>query len=1021
MAEGKARIGERVNMQLHLRFILQQPFTEFNDVMKLEKLISRGKVLGGSVLLMDVVLAEKHLLKLKVFLRDIAIIQRVCRGYMCRKRLQRQRTLNFNRINYLRKVKLQSKELARVFVAEVMDHCVHSHSTETMRPLLRIAAHMSDMYVIASVHLKARGTRKHIGLPCPLCTRTNKKELKPVESSTDLEMIATNTPLVCICRMVMMEEQWVVRAYDPLSGATHTKDLDITEVQQTIIDISAAHAFLDPLYKLKALFALNGSLHCDPLGPLFDRSTADLYCTNGDLNPSPSLAEINSSKESAVLFSLPKNLSNTLLSAARSTNNYFKEIDLLEGLRCRGSQSPLVVSNILDLSTITVSKKAWEPLTDYYEAIRLKAWAAYFMLALETMYSNTILALSNCKILVLRLHESVQWANMIVEDCLANLCRTELLLAEATAKVQRAMQLSHNNLEEVTMQERGLQENWKNAWSSLEDGNEWIGLNHRRKYLRVLNIQETEYQTSVVNFAEESKKLKNAIALVVRLQDDVSKNREWVKTFRPNVDLAAVVSGKIKILTDELVKAVMKTFSLPYKRIMEVSSTSSNMVTGRRLQRVPFDAVFARDQYVRTRHAYRSAWKSFGSLPLAPRASNLLPDPCKPDVTRCVVEIFYDPLTTNYLLRVSEECLIEEAVQHKDLGLPYEAFTNVTPTYPNELLLNKGDMDTLFATSPEWPRYLQFNQVVPQTKANRKALNFDSTVPVTILDERPKTSDSQDSQEPLKPSRLSQQNSQKQDKHTSHPSTSLSDKPASRSRMRSRQNLPPANPSPSHSLSPERIPELGVSQNSSLDSYQVGVSQNSSSDSFQGPQNTNLAQNKLRKKSLKSSSSDSVTSMNQTSITRSLRRSSTAPSPVPYPAPSPGKRSKPRSTPVSRLKSRKKRPAKTDSDNSDTEGHLKSADILQTRPLDGSKVWILKKDKFNDLPITYRARRFAVEEVERNRALLLFTYMRLQPHTGRVCLGLFHLQRRTTHLTGKMENCCWHEDAMKARIVFIYI
>jgi hypothetical protein len=1007
MAEGKARIGERVNMQLHLRFILQQPFTEFNDVVKLEKLISRGNVLGGSVLLMDVVLAEKHLLKLKVFLKDIAIIQRVCRGHICRERLLRNRTLKFARMNYLRKVKRQSKELARLFVAEVMDHCVHSNSTEVMRPLLRIAAHMSDMYVIASVHLKARGTRKHIGLLCPLCTHTNKKEPRAIESAADLEMIATNAPLVCTCRMVMMQEQWVVRAYDPLSGATHTKDLDITEVQQIIIDISAAHTFLDPLYRLKILFALNGSLYCDPLNPLFESSTADLYCTNGDLSPSPSLAMINSSKESAVLFSLPKILSDTLLSAARSTKNHFKDIDLLEGLRYCGSQGPLVVSNILDLSTIAVSKKAWEPLTDYYEAIRLKAWAAYFMQALETLYSNSILALSNCKTLVLRLHESVQWANMTVEDCLANLCRTELLLAEATAKVQRAMQLSHNNLEEVTMQERGLQENWKNAWSSLEDGNEWIGLNHRRKYLRVLNIQEQEYHISVVHFAEETKKLRDAIALVVRLGDDVAKNRQWVNTFRPNVNLAAVVSGRIKILTDELVKAVMKTFSLPYKRIMEVGSSSSNMVTGRRLQRVPFDAVFARDQYVRTRHAYRSAWKSFGSLPLAPRASNLLPDPCTPDVARCVVEVFYDPLTTNYLLRVSEECLLEEAVQHKDLMLPYGDFTNVTPTYPNELLLNKGDMDTLFAKSPEWPRYLQFDQVAPQTKANRRALNFDSiiNVPETITDERLEISDSQESP---KPSKLSRQNSQKQDKQPSHPSASFSDKPASRSRLRSRQNLPSANLSPSHSLSPERIPEKGVSQNLSYDSFQV-------------PQNMNLTLHKSRKKSLKALSSDSVTSMNQTSITQSIPRSSTAPISVPYPASSSGRRSKARSTPVSRLKARRKRPAKTDNDNSDTEGHFKSTALLQTRPLDGSKVWLLKKDKFNDLPITYRARRWAVEEVERNKALLLFTYMRLQPHTGRVCLGLFHLQRRTTHLIGKMENCCWHGDAMKARVYSISI
>lgn len=891
MVEGKARIGERVNMQLHLRFILLQPFTEFNDVVKLEKLISKGKLFGGSVLLMDVVLAEKYLSKLIVFLRHIAIAQRVCRGFICREKLLRERNLRDAHKNYLRKVKWQSNALARVLVAEVMEFCVHSNSTEMMKPTLRIAAHMSDIYVVASVHLKARGARKHIGQLCPLCTYTNKKQSRATEITADFEIMATTPPLVCTCRMVMADEQWVVRAYDPLSGATHTRDLNISEVQQIVIDINAVHAFLDPLYKLEKLFALNGSLYCDPLGPLFDSSKADPYCINGDLLPSPSLAVINSSKESSVLFSLPPILSDKLLSLVKSTDNCFRDIDSLEGLRNRGSQGPLVVNNILDLSTIATPEKTWEPLTDYYEAVRLSSWAAYYMQAIETSYSNSILALKNCKILVLKLRESVQWANMTVEDCLANLLRTKLLLAEATVKVQRAMQLSHDNLEEVTMQERGLKENRKNAWSSLEDGNEWIGLNHRRKYLRVLNIHEKEYHFSLVNFTEETKKLRDAIALVLRIRDDVAKNKQWVETFRPNVNLAKVVSSNIKSLTDELVAAVMKTFSLPYKRIMRVGSSSSNVVTGRRLQRVPFNAVFARDQYVRTRHAYRAAWKSFGSLPLAPRSSNLLSYPCISDVAHCVVEVFYDPLTGNYLLSVSEDCLLEEAVQHKDLMLPYKNFTNVVPSYPHELLLNKGDMDTLFAKTPEWPNYLQLEQSVPQTKSNRRAQKIDTilNIPETVSDDRLESLDS--------PQKYSQEKRISQPSHL--------DKPVSSRSKNRRQNIPLSpNPSPSHSLSPERV--LGdrsqcrqnvlspnTSPSHSLSRERVsdnGISQHTSSDSLDVPlsQDMNLSPHESHKKRLKVSTSFSLTSVNQIIMNQTLPRSSTAP--IPYPSPSPGRR-----------------------------------------------------------------------------------------------------------------------------------
>lgn len=889
-------------MQLHLRFLLQQSFSEFNDAPKLEKLINKGKVLGGSVLDMDVVLAEKHLVKLVAFLRDVGIVQSVCRGYICREKLLRERNFREAHMDYLRKVKWQSKALARLFVADVVTFCVHANSKEMMKPTLRIAAHMSDIFVVASVHLKARGARKHVRLLCPLCNHTNKKPPRAIVTAADFEIIATSPPLVCTCRMVTAEEQWVVRAYDPLSGATHTKDLNIAEVQQIVIDIKAAHALLDPLYRLMELFSLNGTLRCDPLGPLFDSSKADLYCSNGDLGPSPSLAMINSGKESSVLFSLPRVLSDMLLlSAAKSgEGNYLsRDMDLLKALRYRGSRSPLVVSNVFDLNTTATPKSTWEPLTDYYQSIRLNTWAINFMQALETLYDNSVFFFENCKTLVLKLQKRVQWANMTMEDCLANLYRTELLLAEATAKVQRAMLLSHNNLEEVTMQEKGLKENRKTAWSSLEDGNEWIGLNHRRKYIRVLNIHEKAYQISLINYDTDVKKLRDAMALALRIKQDVDNNKLWMEIFRPNVSLLDTVSRRMRDLTGELVTAVIKTFSLPYKMMMGVGSSSSNAVTGRRLQRVPFNAVFARDPYVRTRHAYRSAWKSFGSTPLAVGVSNVLPHQNIPNLARCVAEVFYDPLTTNYLLRVSENCPLEEALQHQDIRLPYVDFTNITPTYPNELLLSKGDMDALFTKTPEWPRYLQFEKSMHRTKASRRTLETDTAfdVPETVLDDEefdvPETvsddaldvsetmSLSDDQQGPVAYSTGSRKHSQKLslDKKTTGLSAShVHQLGSSRSRIQNKETLSPfPSPSPSHSSSPQPRPRL---------EDKGGISR---APPTLLPQDITLPPYESRERRVKASSSFSVTSKSQLSIKQSLARSATAPTPFPTPSPSPGR------------------------------------------------------------------------------------------------------------------------------------
>ena len=85
-----------------------------------------------------------------------------------------------------------------------------------------------------------------------------------------------------------------------------------------------------------------------------------------------------------------------------------------------------------------------------------------------------------------------------------------------------------------------------------------------------------------------------------------------LEDFRPNVTYADRISAQITVLTRELTSSVLKTFSLPHKTMRQAGSHSSSEITGRRLQTVPFTSVLARDQYVRTKHEYRSSWKSFG-------------------------------------------------------------------------------------------------------------------------------------------------------------------------------------------------------------------------------------------------------------------------------------------------------------------------------------------------------------------------------------------------------------------------
>ena len=78
---------------------------------------------------------------------------------------------------------------------------------------------------------------------------------------------------------------------------------------------------------------------------------------------------------------------------------------------------------------------------------------------------------------------------------------------------------------DVTLQEKNLQENWKESWNALEDGNEWMGLNNRRKYLRIFKIHEIEYENSLVEYYAEKLKLKEAIIVAERIADEVVINK----------------------------------------------------------------------------------------------------------------------------------------------------------------------------------------------------------------------------------------------------------------------------------------------------------------------------------------------------------------------------------------------------------------------------------------------------------------------------------------------------------------
>ena len=62
-------------------------------------------------------------------------------------------------------------------------------------------------------------------------------------------------------------------------------------------------------------------------------------------------------------------------------------------------------------------------------------------------------------------------------------------------------------------------------------GNEWIGLNHRRKYLRIKKIHEKEYEASKMLYNDDIERLQRAIEIAAMIGDEVIQNKVIFRVF----------------------------------------------------------------------------------------------------------------------------------------------------------------------------------------------------------------------------------------------------------------------------------------------------------------------------------------------------------------------------------------------------------------------------------------------------------------------------------------------------------
>ena len=128
--EGKNKTAQRLLLQSKLRHYCGKEYKD-SSVKKIETLIAKAKPLGGSVLQLEVLLAEKFLDRLRQWLHRLLVCQKIARGYITRKILRRQQSEEAARLEALRQRARASKAFAKGFVTDLLSSCMRRHAGET--------------------------------------------------------------------------------------------------------------------------------------------------------------------------------------------------------------------------------------------------------------------------------------------------------------------------------------------------------------------------------------------------------------------------------------------------------------------------------------------------------------------------------------------------------------------------------------------------------------------------------------------------------------------------------------------------------------------------------------------------------------------------------------------------------------------------------------------------------------------------------------------------------------------------
>jgi hypothetical protein len=228
---GKEREEIRKDMQRRLREAVTIHITKCN-VAFIEALIAEARTIRGSILNLDIIQAENFIKRYLATCRITLKAQCIYRGNKGRKLARSKKMAKIAFEKYCKTTEFEAVKLSQTFIPMILSGALENKKREkTQRPFYSAVINMSGYYSMVSIREGSRTIRKNGDSLCPVCLS---EQFYEHEYTRIHKKVKERMP--CSCPMLTDEENWLVRFYFPLTGETISKRFSLNEIRNILLD-----------------------------------------------------------------------------------------------------------------------------------------------------------------------------------------------------------------------------------------------------------------------------------------------------------------------------------------------------------------------------------------------------------------------------------------------------------------------------------------------------------------------------------------------------------------------------------------------------------------------------------------------------------------------------------------------------------------------------------------------------------------------------------------------------------------